>query len=188
MVRVGKTLEKIISSSYYSIFPESVHLDLSLLSLLLLFNPIPPPPPPLCFEKSSLLYLETRAHRWPRKIRVLRVPVLEKGPRYVATKIASLLHSRSPSNSDLLVCCCEGGLHSGKVLRRGELVAFLLSSFLSFLLLFWFFCLSTALLIPTSSYSIEQDNMRDQRDINEKDCESFILAIKNIENSTEMHA
>ena len=73
-------------------------------------------------------------------------------------------------------------------LRRGEPVAFLLSAFLSFLLMLWFLCLLAALLIPTSPYSIEQYNMKDQRDINEKDRESCILAIKNTENSTEMHA
>ena len=121
------------------------------------------------------------AHRWPRKIRVLQVPILERGPRYAAAKVALLLCSRSPSNSDLLVRCCEGGLRSDEVLHRDEPIAFLLSAFLSFLLLLWVFFLLVALLIPTSPYSIEQYNMRDQRDINEKDCESCILALKNTE-------
>ena len=74
-------------------------------------------------------------------------------------------------------------LHRGEEsLRRGEPIAFLLSAFLSFMFMFWIFCLLVAFFIPTSPYSIEQYNMRDQRDINEKDCESCILAIKNIEN------
>ena len=80
-----------------------------------------------------------------QKIRVLRVPVLEKGPRYTATKVASLLRSRDPLNSGLRVRCCEGGLRCGEVLRRGKgslrrcvLVALMLSAFLSFLLMFCF--------------------------------------------------
>ena len=51
-----------------------------------------------------------------------------------------------------------------------------------------FFYLLAALLIPTSPYSIEEYNMRDLCDINEKYCESCILAIKNTDNSIEMHA
>ena len=51
-----------------------------------------------------------------------------------------------------------------------------------------FLCLSAPLLIPTSPYSIEQYNMRDYRNINEKECEACILAIKDTENSIELHA
>ena len=77
--------------------------------------------------------------------------MLERGPRYAAAKAASLLRSRGPSNSDLLVRCCEGGLRSGEETVR----LFVISAFVLF------FCLLTALLIPTSPYSIEQYNMRD---------------------------
>ena len=84
-----------------------------------------------------------------QKIRVLRVPVLENGPRYTAMKVASLLRRRDPLNSSLWVRCCEGGLRCGEVIRCGEEslrrcvpVALLLSAFFSFLLLFYFFVFS----------------------------------------------
>ena len=105
--------------------------------------------PPFCFEKSSLLYLETRAHQWSRKVRVLRVPVLERGPRYAATKVAFLLSSRDPPNSSLQFCYYKGGLRSDEVLRRGEEsllrsepIAFLLLSFCHFCFCYGFLSFS----------------------------------------------
>ena len=96
-----------------------------------------------------------------QKIIVIRVPVLEKGPCYDATKVASLLRSQDPLNSGLQVRCYEGGLCCSEVLRRGEgslrcclPVSLLLSAFLSFLLMLCFLSLAV-LLIPTSPYSIE---------------------------------
>ena len=102
-------------------------------------------------------------------------PFWKRVPRYVVVKVASLLRSRDPLNSGLLVHYCEEGLRYGEVLRRGEgslrcciLVALLLSAFLSFLLLLCFFYLLAPLLNPTPPYSIKQYNMRDLRNINEK--------------------
>ena len=95
---------------------------------------------PYCFKITSLLYLQMRAHQWPRKFGFCEFPFW-KGT------------SLRRDEAEAFEFCSSGSL-----LCTSSTSVVHLSVIFSYVL---FFCLLAALLIPTSPYSIEQYDMRD---------------------------
>ena len=87
----------------------------------------------ICFEITPFLYLETRAHQWPRELGFFSSSRNGKGtplrrseggfaaadPTFAATDPTFAAADPKLLFSGFLVRCCKGGLHSGELLRRG---------------------------------------------------------------------
>ena len=149
----GKTTEK----SVFAICPKSVYLDLSLLYLLLIPDPIS-----LLLRNYSLFIPQDAGPSMAQKAKVFLSSHNGKGTSLRRGEGGFAAANPRPLISGFLVRCGEGDLRRGEVLHRGEgglrngePVTLCDAAFSSFLLLLCFFCLLAALLIPTSPYSIE---------------------------------
>ena len=81
----------------------------------------------LCFEITQFLYLETRAHQWPRELGFFSSSRNGKGTLlrrseggFAAADPTFSTVDPKPLFSGFLVRCCKGGLHSGELLCRGD--------------------------------------------------------------------
>ena len=81
----------------------------------------------LCFEITQCLYLETRAHQWPRELGFFSSSCNGKGTLlhhseggFAAAHPTFAAADPKPLFSGFLVRCCKGGLRIGELLCRGD--------------------------------------------------------------------
>ena len=141
---------------------------------------------PICLEIAHLLYLETRAHQWPRKLELLELPFWNGRVSYAAAKGASLRRTRGNQTLAFRFTAVqtpfttEKRYAAARVSSRLRAQDHLLHLFVAFSALVLCSIVSF-LFIPISPCSMKHYSIGDYRNISEYECESCKLSYKDSE-------